>query len=129
MGKSEYIKGLLQIIRLFADPDYQYREWVCFETNPYASYEETMCMLYDASLFEEILKNADQFEFSKKQLYKLQHFHKTLREFDNQCYVGVEEMIKQEGWQKVIKAAQEVLIAFVNYKVENDIEPIFKKLY
>jgi predicted lactoylglutathione lyase len=127
MTKTEYIHGLLQIIRLFADPNYQYREWVCFETNPYASYEETMCMLYDASRFEEILENADQFEFSEKQLHKLQQFHKILRDFDDQCYVEVEEMIKQNGWQKVVKAAQDVLAAFADYKVKNDTEPKLKE--
>lgn len=122
MKKSGYIRGLLSSIKEFADLDYQHREWIRFETNPYASYEESMCMLYDGANFEGILEHADQFEFSEEQLHRLQQFHHTLQKFDEECFVGVEEMIKQPGWQKVVKAAQEVQKVFINYHLKNDTE-------
>jgi hypothetical protein len=52
---ADMIEALLSVIADFANLDWQRREWVRGETNPYACSLEWMCLLYDNSQFGDIL--------------------------------------------------------------------------
>jgi hypothetical protein len=113
---AEVIETVLRVITDFANLDWQYREWVLGETNPYACSTESICLLGDAYFYDILDKYVDQFNFSEKEFRVLNEFRTMLEEYEDQylSWDDVERMVDPK-WHEVVKKAQEVLNVFKNY--------------
>ena len=113
---------LLLRIADFASLDCQYREWICDKTNPYGSFNEWMCLLYDNSHFEDILdRYKNQFDFTEQQYRALDEFRKALNHYiDVHCaYKDDEDIVKDPHWHKVVEKAQLFFEVFKDYDLKN----------
>lgn len=123
ISKEIWLKNITDSIKEIASAEFQEKGWVKGEIHDYCSYVETMCGLFDDSLFDEFIdKWAKQFGLMDEQIQKLDQLRQAIRKFDKR-FGGYEDpaiIIKDSEWLKIRQIAKEVLKSL---GMEKDLDP------
>lgn len=129
ISKEIWLRNVTNGVKEIASAEFQEKGWVKGEIHDYCSYIDTMCGLFDDSLFDDFIdEQAKKFGLTDDQIQKLDQLRQAIRKFEKR-YGGYEDpsiIIKDPEWLKIRQIAKEVLKSL---GMENDLDPskdIFK---
>ena len=100
MGKTKWLKAILQCLIELSDKEFQYRVWFNGENAPESSsFNELMCRLFDDYDFEKSIYFYDISNETKKNLIELGAILSLQEEIDTK------NKLDTEDWNEVIRKA------------------------
>lgn len=120
-AKEEIVAGILSLIEIVSNPQFQQAAWVEMKV-PHLFFEEVMNKLFDDYDFSEILDNYLYYNISKEQYKILKKFHEMLDQYADEkmsaiSIVDPKEVLADPRWHAIQREAKEVLKAFHYQKI------------